>query len=347
MEAAGLSLGSRRLNFIKLVPKHGSFRVSVFEALPLSPGTIESGVVVNREPLLKALRELKNRYHLQFVRVSIPEEEAFLFKTLIPNVSEADMRGAIELRLEENVPIAAREAIFDYNVIGPAKLFPDQLEVGVSVLPIATVMSFLEVFNAAGLVPKSLEIEAQAIARAIVSQDGRGTFLTVNFGDEQTGLSIVDAGTVVFTSTVAIGGDAITTAIEKAFSISRTEAEKIKTEQGLSRSGGNREVFSSIVNTLSALKDEISKVLTYWHTHKGTNGELGRKITKIILCGHEAALEGLDTYLTLDTKARVEVANPWQNTLSLSSYVPPIPRKEALDYVAAIGLALPRKDRYV
>ena len=102
------------------------------------------------------------------------------------------------------------------------------------------------------------------------------------------------------------------------------------------------DLFFSLMNAVSALKDELNKLSVYWSTHKDQAGEQERKITKIVLCGRDAGLSGFADYLSLSLQSRVEVANVWQNAFSLDEYIPPLPFDESLDYAAAVGLALPK-----
>ena len=147
---------------------------------------------------------------------------------------------------------------------------------------------------------------------------------------------------VHFTSTVAIGGRHITEAIAKYLSVSVAEAAAIKQEHAAFKNRKNMDLFFSLMNAVSALKDELNKLSVYWSTHKDQAGEQERKITKIVLCGRDAGLSGFADYLSLSLQSRVEVANVWQNAFSLDEYIPPLPFDESLDYAAAVGLALPK-----
>ncbi len=63
-------------------------------------------------------------------------------------------------------------------------------------------------------------------------------------------------------------------------------------------------------------------------------------LERVILCGGEANVPGLSSYLASALEAEIEIANPWVNINSLTSYVPEITSKHALRYATALGLAL-------
>ncbi|NDF13372.1 MAG: hypothetical protein EB060_11240 [Proteobacteria bacterium] len=71
---------------------------------------------------------VKKELGLSFVQVTLPEDKAYIFRTSIPKVSEAQVRQAIEFQLEENVPLSPAEAVFDFIVLPQnAAATPDEM----------------------------------------------------------------------------------------------------------------------------------------------------------------------------------------------------------------------------
>lgn len=343
MPAVGLDISDNAVSALELVRRKGAFAVGRFGRRLLPQGAISGGYVNDRDAVVGELRKLRDILKLDFVNASLSEEKAYLFKTKIPRVSRKEIRGVLEFKLEENVPIPVSDAIFDYTVIAQSGHdVDDHMDVGVTVLPKKVVDTYAELLDAAGLVPLSFEIEAQAISRSVIAKGDRETYLVVNFGESKTGLFIVSDEVVHFTSTVAIGGVHITDAIAKYLSVSSEEAQKLKREHAAFRDKKNMDLFLSLMNAISALKDEVSKLSMYWHTHTDSGGESGRKIGRIILCGRDASFTGFSDYLSLALQCKVEVGNVWRNTCSFDEYIPPIFSDESLDYAAAVGLALPK-----
>ena len=341
MPAIGLDISDSAVTALELVRRKGSFAVGRYGRRALPQGSILGGYVHDQAAVVAELCKLRDELALDFVNASLSEEKAYLFKANIPRVKRKEMREVIEFKLEENVPIPASDAIFDYTLISEAgHEAPDHLDVGVTVLPKKVVETYAELLAAADLMPLSFETEAQAIARALVARGDRGTYLIVNFGESKTGLFIVSEEVVHFTSTVAIGGAHITEAIGKSLSISKEEAKALKTNHEAFKDRKGTELFPSLLNTLSVLKDEVSKLSIYWRTHKDPAGELGKKIQRILLCGRDSSLVGFADYLSLALQTPAHVGNVWCNAFSFEEYIPPLSRDESLDYAAAIGLAM-------
>lgn len=332
----GLDISDQSLKFAQLVPTKDGIQLARFGERKIPPGIIESGKIKNTGRLEELLLGLRKE-GIRFVRVSLPEEQVYLFPLRLPKEGLKNVREGIELALEEHVPIPAKEAIFDYDMVAQDA---ESLEVQVAATPENIIENYISVFRDCYISVQSLELEAQAIARAVVKKGDLGTYIIVDFGRTRTGIFIVSRGTVVFTSTLDIGGMSLNTAIEKTFKVSPEEADKMKREYGLSRNVPNKEVFPVLLNSVSVLRDEIHRHFIYWNTHKDEEGKDRPPVEKIILCGGDANLIGLADYISISMKMPVEMANVWQNLGVGGNYVPPISFRESLGYATALGLAL-------
>jgi Tfp pilus assembly PilM family ATPase len=59
----------------------------------------------------------------------------------------------------------------------------------------------------AGLTTVSFEIQAKAIARAVVASDSTETVMIVHLMNKKTGLYVVSSGVICFTSTIPWGAE--------------------------------------------------------------------------------------------------------------------------------------------
>ena len=258
MPAVGLNISDHSIKIFEL--KH-EYKLSIHqfgeEAIP--DGVIKSGTINDKEALKKVLIAIKKKYKVTFVRISLPEEKAYVFTTTVPKgLDNKQMRANIEFQLEDNVPISSNEAFFDYTIILDGNNYGDT-NVSVSVLPQKVVASFLRLFEEAGLIPLSFEIEAESIARAALSPEDTATYMIVDYGRTRTGFSVISGGAVRYTSTAEIGGDPITEIITKHFKVSPKEAEDFKNDKGLVKDPENPELYMSLANIVSVLRDEINK----------------------------------------------------------------------------------------
>jgi len=333
----GLDISDESLKFIELVPAKTGIKIGRYGERKISTGIIESGKIKDPKKLEQVLLSLKKEIGMRFVRVSLPEEQVYLFHLRLEKEGLMNVREGIELSLEEHVPIPAQDAIFDYEVLSESE---QSLELEVAAIPKNVIENYLLVFRNSLLSVQSFELEAQAISRAVVKKGDLNTYMIVDFGQTRTGIFIMSHGVVTFTSTLDLGGATLTKMIQKNFNVNAEEADKMKKKFGLQRNMENKEIFSVLLNSASVLRDEIAKNFLYWHTHKDEEDRERPPIKKIILCGGDANLIGLAEYFSISIKNKVETANVWANIFDTEKYIPEITFNRSLTYAAAIGLAL-------
>ena len=343
MPAVGIDVSEDAVRLVEFKKADGKIALGNYCTKSLRQGTIKGGEILNPNEMKGVLTELRSEYNFDFAYLSLPEEKAYIFRTTVPLAEPSQVRDSIEFKLEENIPLSVSEALFDYSILNPSHKKSDHLDVVVVAMPKQYVLRYTDIIKSAGIFPISLEITPSAIARALLPIHSRETYMIINFQHDMTEVMIVSQGAVQFTSSISIGSDATTLSIEKHFGVSTEEAVKIKKGDIFIKNQEKVELFFSLINTLSALKDEINRLYIYWHTFKGRGDLTVDKISRMILCGDDALLSGLDEYLSIMLQVPVEVANVWQNAFSFDTYVPNMRFNESLDYAAAIGLALADK----
>lgn len=312
MPSPGLALNDDGLKFIEFGTESHGVSVKRFGSANLPAGLVESGVIQDQEAFVHALQNFRKSFNLRYIRTTLPEERAYLFQTTISNVSEKELRTAVEFTIEENVPLSVSESVFDFTVLPKTDDTPrDQLKVSVSVIAEAVVLEYLSLFRAAGFMPLHFDVESQAVTKAVVSSNEKDVMLIVNLNRTKVGLYIVSRGAVDFSSTVSIPPIV--------------------------------EASTSELLALPSIVSEIKKVFLYWQTQGERTNQQVSPIGKVVLCGSEAARVGLAQTLSAELSLPVELGNVWGNVFSFDQYIPDIPFKDSLSYAAAIGLALPHK----
>lgn len=338
MPSFGLDISDESLKFIELVANKSGIHVVAHGEQKIPTGVIESGKIKDPKKMEQILSQLRKDSGLKSVRVSLPEDQIYLFKLHLEKAGLKSIRESIELSLEEYIPVSAAEATFDYRVLDEDE---KSLQLQVAAIPTNIIENYLTVFRNSSILVKSVEIEAQAIARAVIKRGDMSTYMIVDFGEKRTGIFIISRGITMFTSTLDFGGMTLSNMIKKNFNISYEEADQIKKKFGLQRNNPeNKEVFSVLLNSVSILRDEVAKNFLYWQTHKDEEGKSNLPIEKIILCGGDSNLIGLADYLSVSLKTKVEMANVWINIKDTGKFIPEISFKNALSLAAALGLAL-------
>lgn len=342
LPAAGVDISDTSIKYITFTNPHdpgGELFLKNWGEIDLPENTFSRGSVEDQQRFIEAMSKVASVCGTPYVRVSLPEERAYLFETEIQrDTPHTEIRGLLEFSLEENVPISPRDAYFDYHV------FSDEADttiwrVVVTVYGKDVINQYYEACRAAGLIPVSFEVEAQAIARATIPSGVCDTRMIVDFGKTRSGVGIVHRGVLVYTSTIDIGGAELSATLRRVVGdVSESELTKIKNTQGLIRGAENGEVADALISHLSIVKDEIKTRIDYWKNRERYSAD--RDITSIILCGGSANLKGLPEYFTETLAIPTVRADVWQNAFSIEHRIPPIGRRYSYGYATAVGLAL-------
>lgn len=335
MSAVAVEILSSGIYFLTTKKTNRGLLPDKFGLVPLSHGAVVAGEIVNREEVIKALIDIRKKTDTNFVRFSIPEEQTYIFKTHLPDLKPEEIREVLDFKLEENIPLSSKEAVFDYDIVKTKKP-KNGLDVVVSATSLKVVEDLQSIFLSASLTPTFFSPESNNIAKAAVKLGNEQILIIVNIKEVNTVMSLVVSGVVYQTSSVNFGGGAFTDALAKYYKISSSEVDKSKREKLYKENENSLEMFSQVVNTVSALKDEISKFISYCNERE----DVTTRVDRLIICGQDAMIVGLTKYLSANLDLPVEVADVWSNNFKFDNYVPELSRQESLDYAAVNGLNL-------
>lgn len=339
MTPVGFSISDTAIRFVDLRSSGRGLKLHAYAEKKIPVGLISGGYIHNIEDLTKLVKDFKSENGLRFVRASLPEEKAYLFKTEVPITQDKDLRDSVEFKIEENVPLSLSNAVFDFIILKQhisKNEKKDHMDVIVSVLPVKVVSAYIEVLETAGIVPVSFQVESQAIARAVIKKGDRDTYLVVNLGEDKTGLYVVSDEVVQFASTFALSKESARRTLES------TESFALKAPK--EKDASCDEFW------MKQVADEIQKLFSYWHTHEDKQGELGKKISKVLIVGDHLDVASCTGLVSSSIDVPVVIADVWVNAFSIDEFVPDIPRMpieksknqdSSLKFAAAIGLALP------
>ncbi len=360
-EAFGLDISDLSLKIAKIEKKGEFLRLVSFGEFEIKQGIVDKGEVKNEKKLVEIIKKsvLKvkgKKLKTRNVVASLPEEHAFLQVIPMPIMEEEELAGAVKFEAENYIPLPIEEVYLDFQLIKPVYNHLDHLDVLIAALPKKTVDSYVKFLRKAGLKPLALEIESQAIARALVKNHvSPFPLLIIDFGATRTSFIIFSGHSLRFTSSIPVCGKIFTKAIAKNLAISFKEAEKIKIKYGLQdkseiviknkieRKIEKRKLFEILTPAMTDMIEQIKKYLTYYQTH-ASHEHLGpnhKGVRKIFLCGGGANMKGICEFLSRELKIPVELGNPWINILpEPKKEIPEIPFEESLRYATVLGLAL-------
>ncbi len=349
----GIDISDRSLKIVKLKKKRGVFDLACWGETEIEPGIIEKGEVKDKERLAqeikKSLTNLKgDSLKTKYVIVSLPEEKTFLQVVQMPKMKEEELKKSVFYEAENYIPLPVEDVYLDCQEIKPIQNSIDHLDVLINALPKKIVDPYVFSLKKAGLSPRVLEIESQAIIRALV-KNGTSPFplLLIDFGRSRTSFILFVGRSLRFTFSTSLCSENVTNEISKKMNLNFRGAEKIKINYNLKnrdKDKKSKRVFNTIEPTLIELLSQTKKYLDFYKSHASHEHlplSEGGTVKKIILCGGGANLKGLDNYISEKLEIPVEVGNPWINISDKKpKKVLRMGHEESLSFTTALGLAL-------
>ena len=334
---SGIDLSTSGVKAARLAETAHGFVLAGYAEVRLPSGVYTDGEVIDHNAVVEAISSAAKKACVGSASISLPESKSYLFETTVAGGSGSQWRLAVEQRLDELVPLPPQETVFDIVKMGGGK------EGGTLIAGIGfarrIIDDTLSVFDKAGITVEALEGETFAAARSLLPHGDDSTTLIIDVGRTTTKIAVVVSRVPQFTTTIGIGGHALTLAVQKHFGVTEEEARRVKAEKGIVPVPGNEDYLAAMLSTVSAIRDEISRRLEYWQEKMTAQGAHA-PVTRAILVGGNASVRGLPEYLEGALKVPVAVGNVFTNLASRDIWIPALDFTESLAYSAAIGLAL-------
>lgn len=334
--SAGIDISASGIKLAVVSEKLHGLELTDFGDGRLELGAMNGGEIADRKAVVEAIRTLAKEHHIRYANIALSESRSYLFEADVEGKDKAAWRTAVESHIDEYVPLPPAETLFDITST-------QAQGGGAHVVGIAyatrLVEESLSALDEAGVVASAVESETFSLSRSLLPAGDTDTVLIIDIGRTTTKLVIVEKRVPRFATTLDIGGHALTLAVQKYFNVTEEEAKRVKAERGLVGGPGNEEYVAAMLSTVSVIREEISRRLSYWQTRAG--GEGGHApVSRVILVGGNATVRGLPEYLEANLKLPVGLGDVFTNLASRDVWLPPIDYMESLAYGTAIGLAL-------
>lgn len=263
--------------------------------------------------------------------IGIPTGKTFSRTFSIPSKAEATLTDAVEIEVDQYIPIPMSSLYVDYEIIERRK---DDLSVIMSAVPKSLVDSCLRATRAAGLEPIMVEPGINAIARVLeTTEEGHLPTLIVDIGPASTDIAVLDGGAIRISGGLGIGGNTFTLDIAKKLGVALENAHQLKVLNGLSAGPRRAKITAALEPSLQRIATEIRKVIRYYNERLNDD----RKLEQLIIVGGGSNVPGIGDYFTNELVMPARVASPWQK---LDFGKLPQPNKQFRPrYITVAGLA--------
>ncbi|MFA5877827.1 MAG: type IV pilus assembly protein PilM [Candidatus Staskawiczbacteria bacterium] len=289
--------------------------------------------LLSRSFVLKAIKAIidEGRIRTKAAMFSIPDFSTFFVSFDLPPMGKGEIPEAIRFNAPQYIPLPVSETTLDWRLISGT---PGDNRSGLKVLVAAVanqvVQEYQGIAQAAGLELYAIEAEAFSVVRSII-KDNKKVICLIDIGVQSTTVNIIDKGILKTSFSFDFAGTQLTHAVASAFNKGYTEAEEIKSKEGLIAQ--DKRISEILYLLIDPLLAEIKKISNDFFMKEE------REIDEVYLTGGTANLPGLREYFGEVLKKKVEIPNCFSDFL-----YPPILnetiKEMAPRYSAAVGVAL-------
>lgn len=263
--------------------------------------------------------------------IGVPTARSYSRTFNLPTSVEKSLKDAIELEVDQYIPIPASTLYIDYNVIERSK---KEITVVMSAIPRTVIDKCVAAAESTGLIVSLVEPSINAVARLLAStEEGDLPSVIVDIGTASTDIAILDSGTIRVTGGIAIGGNTFTLEIAKKLGVALENAHQLKVFNGINAGPRQEKIKSALEPSLTQIIAETQKVMRYYNERIRND----RKLEQLLVVGHGSNMPGIGEYFTNALVMPARVASPWQK-LDFGKLPEPA-RQFRSRYITVAGLA--------
>jgi type IV pilus assembly protein PilM len=265
------------------------------------------------------------------VVLGVPTGRTFSRTFKIPSKAESTLADAVEIEVDQYIPIPMSSLYVDYEIIERTK---EELTVIMSAVPKVLVDSCLSAVKGAGLRPIMIEPGINAVARVLeTTEEGHLPTLIVDIGPASTDIAVLDRGAIRVSGGLGIGGNTFTLDIAKKLNVALENAHQLKVLNGLNAGPRQAKITNALQPSLQRILTEVRKVIRYYNERLNDD----RKLEQVLVVGGGSNVPGIGDYFTNELVMPARVASPWQK---LDFGKLPQPSKQFRPrYITVAGLA--------
>ncbi|BBE52006.1 Cell division protein FtsA [Ferriphaselus amnicola] len=341
----GVDIGSSAIKLVELSKSGNNYQLEHYAIEPLPKDAITDGAINNLEVVAACLERAWNRLgsNTRNVCMALPASAVITRRILLAaGLDEEVLELQIEAEASQYIPFAMEEVNLDFQVLGPAPGNAEEIVVFLAASRKANVEDRVAAAQSAGLKAVIIDVEsyAEQVAFGLISPlslvDAEESLVAlVDVGSNSTNINVLKGGESIYSRDQQVGGDQLNRQIQGLFGLSPEEAEIAK------RKGGLPDNY--VTDVLDPFREnvamEVMRALQFFYSSSPYSD-----ISKLIVAGGGAGIEGLVAAIGKQTGIPTELVNPFVN-MSLSKRI--TQRQLLLDapsLLVACGLALRRFD---
>ncbi|MCZ6507414.1 MAG: type IV pilus assembly protein PilM, partial [Acidobacteria bacterium] len=230
----GLDIGSSSIKLVELkARKNGEYVLQRVGVEPLSQEAIVDGSIMDSSLVVDAIIKLTAETGVRGTNyaTSVSGHSVIIKKIQIPPMSQEEMAESIQLEAEQYIPFDINDVRLDYLVLSDGDFGAESMEVLLVAVKRDKVNDYVSVITQSGKTAAVVDLDAFAVQNAYELNYDIPTsqvVALVNMGAAVTTINILARGQTVFWRDLSIGGNDFTEALQREYSLSFDQAERVK-----------------------------------------------------------------------------------------------------------------------
>ena len=304
----GLDISQTGMKVMSVDPK--KWLVTGYGSIDLDPSEVQKSLDNGTDYLTRNIRDLLGKNLVgnlasDHVVLGVPAGRAFTRTFTIPPSSEKKLHEAVELEVEQYIPIPMSTLYVDYEIIERTS---NEITVLMCAVPRTVVDTCITIAESAGLRVAMIETSISAVARLLEStEEGHLPTVIVDIGPASTDIAILDRS-IRIAGSLNVGGNTFTLDIAKKLKVPLENAHQLKILNGLSAGSRQQKIQSALSPSLERIASETRRVMRYYDERIVDH----RKLEQVLVVGGGANVPGIGEYFTNELIMPARVASPWQ-----------------------------------
>jgi type IV pilus assembly protein PilM len=357
-----LDIGGSSLVALEVAGPSGHLKLRGCYEWPLSEGLLVDGEIVDVDLFARELKAFANQHKLRGrpVQLAVSNQKVIVRYIDMPEMTEHELRGAIEFQAQDYIPIPVDEAVLDFQIIGKSVNAEgvSRQEVLLVAAQKAMISMFFSAMKQAGFKVAGIDVSSMALVRALIpatpfladSSEARVCRGIADIASSVSTLVVAVGSALKFTRVVNFSSDRFARVLSEQRGIPLEDAQSLvqrvgltgpmPADAGLYPDEVVAQTQQKLGDVAAELTDEIRRSL---HFYQGQ--EQAAPVTELILSGRGALVRNLDAYLTEALNMPVTIGNPLVHISDNASNMSDADLAYMAPYLSvAVGLALPEEE---
>ncbi|MFA7245257.1 MAG: pilus assembly protein PilM [Candidatus Magasanikbacteria bacterium] len=318
----GIDIADHTIEVLEMTGSASKPVLSLKNRVQLEPGIIEWGRIKDEEKLKDVFEKLFNiskvkQISRENVIVSLPDSLVYVHIFHLPPHNKKEREKLILKELQSVVPEKLSNVLYSYQIFSEDR---DVVKGMLVAVPKDEAQVWFDFFKKNKFNVKMFDTEAVALKRSMFFGQKNEKVCLVDLGAQSTSINIFNKDRFYFCYNTHIAGDYFNREISNKLSISLSEAEQQKIENGLT--GKNTDISNILTQGLDKIISDTKNIIE-------VNDDNEKNIKRILLVGGTSKMSGLLEYLQKHFEIPVEIFS-----------LPKTFKAEELEFVESFGLAL-------